>query len=90
MGMVVEMPDGSNIPETITVEITNSDVKNLNVGQKVEVLVKGSVGMLQIPPEGPSKERPALVGVRVTDKEVKGLNQFAKMVEDDEKDEEEE
>ena len=75
-----------DLPEAMTIEISEEEVSSLNVGQKVEVTIRGSVGMLQVPPGG-TKEGPPLMGVRVSDKRVRGRNAFADLAEDEDEEE---
>ena len=70
--------------EILTVDISEEDVKQLKIGEKIELLVKGSIGMLQIPPDGTSKDNPPRMWIRVESKTVKGLNVFAKLAQDNE------
>lgn len=78
-----ELHEGSDRPETITLDLTDEEVKAFNIGQKVVVTIKGSVGMLSVPPQGSSKEVPADMGIRITDRSIKGLNVFAELAEDE-------
>ncbi len=78
-----ELREGSDIPETIVLDLTDDEVKTFKVGQKVVVTIKGSVGMLSVPPQGSSKEMPADMGIRITDQSIKGLNEFAELAEDE-------
>ena len=77
-----ELAAGSDVPETIVLDLTDDEVKTFKVGQKVVVTIKGSVGMLSVPPQGSSKEIPADMGIRITDRSIKGLNVFAELSED--------
>ena len=77
-----ELLAGSDTPETIVLDLTDDEVKTFKVGQKVVVTIKGSVGMLSVPPQGSSKEVPADMGIRITDRSIKGLNEFAELAED--------
>lgn len=78
-----ELHEGSDQPETVVLDITDAEVKKFNVGQKITITIEGSVGMLNVPPEGSSKEFPAEIGVRMTSKKIEGHNAFAKLAEDD-------
>lgn len=83
---ISELDDKGNLKEAITVEITEEEIKELRIGQKIEVTITGSVGMLQVPSDGSSKEEPPLLGIRVTGKKVEGLNAFAELARDDDED----
>lgn len=83
MDMGMEMMLGHNEDEkrreTLTVDLPAEQISKLKVGQQIELLVKGSVGMLQVPPNGESSDRSSSVGIRVTSKTVKGLNTFEQL-----------
>lgn len=79
---ISELVEGSDHPETIVLDLTDEEVKSFKIGQKIVVTIKGSVGMLSVPPEGSSKELPADMGIRITDRSIKGLNVFAELAED--------
>lgn len=79
-----------DFPETMTIDISEEDIKALRVGQRIEIVIKGSVGMLQIPPEGTSDGGPPMMGVRVSSKTVSKKNVFADLAEEDDGDESEE
>lgn len=79
-----ELHEGSDHPETIVLDLSDEEIKRFKVGQKVTITIKGSVGMLQVPPQGSSKEFPAEMGVRMVDKKIVGSNVFAELAEDDE------
>ena len=82
-----ELVEGSDTPETIILDMSDEEIGKLRVGQKVEIVIKGSVGMLRVPPEGSSEEFPAEMGIRMTSKTIKGFNEFAELAEDAEEDE---
>jgi hypothetical protein len=75
-------PEGSDHTETLTVDLDEDQIKQLRIGEKITLTVKGSVGMLQVPPEGTSENDPPILGIRVTSKSVEGSNVFADLVED--------
>ncbi|MFQ5741986.1 MAG: hypothetical protein ACE5HV_00175 [Acidobacteriota bacterium] len=81
---LAEMHEGSHRPEAIVLELSDEEIKKFKVGQKVTVTIQGSVGMLQVPPDGSSEEFPAEMGVRMTDKKIVGSNEFAELSEDGE------
>lgn len=83
-----ELSDGSDAPETITLDMSDEAIKKLKIGQKVQITIKGSVGMLQVPPNGSSVDDPALMGIRMTSKDIKGFNEFAELSEDTEDEDE--
>lgn len=85
-----ELTDGSDAPETITLDLSDEEVKKFRVGQKVKITIKGSVGMLQVPPNGSSVDDPALMGIRMTSKDIQGFNEFAELAEDAEEEEDDE
>lgn len=78
-----ELREGSSHPETVTLDLSDEEVKKFRVGQKIEITIRGSVGMLQVPPQGSSDEDPAMMGVRMTGKVIKGFNEFAELAEDE-------
>ena len=78
-----ELHEGSDRPETIVLDLTDKEIKEFKVGEKVTITIKGSVGMLRVPPEGSSEEFPAEMGIRMTSKEIEGSNVFAKLAEDE-------
>lgn len=83
-----ELTDGSDSPETITLDLSDEEIKKLRIGQKVKITIKGSVGMLQVPPNGSSSDDPALMGIRMTSKDIQGFNAFAELAEDAEEEDE--
>ena len=83
---IAELDGDSKPREAMEVDISDEEVKKLTIGQKVEVVIRGSVGMLQVPPDGSSENNPASLGIRVDSKTVKGKNAFEDLAED--KDEE--
>ena len=78
-----EMGDDDKPRETMTVEISEEEVAKLKIGQAVEVNIKGSVGMLQVPPDGVSEGDPPLLGIRVSSKSVRGKNEFEDLFADE-------
>lgn len=78
---ISELHEGSDHPETILLDLTDEEVKKFKIGQKIVVTIKGSVGMLSVPPQGSSKDMPADMGIRITDRSIKGLNVFAELAE---------
>lgn len=82
-----ELSEGSDSPEIVTLDMSDEEIGKLRIGQKVEIVIKGSVGLLQVPPQGSSADDPALMGVRMTSKTIKGFNEFAELAEDAEEDE---
>jgi len=85
-----ELHEGSDTPETIVLDLTDKEVQAFKIGQKVVVTIKGSVGMLNVPPQGSSEGAPAEMGIRITDQSIKGLSVFAELAEDGDEDEAEE
>ena len=79
-----ELHEGSDAPETIVLDLTDEEVQAFKIGQKIVVTIKGSVGMLNVPPQGSSEDSPAEMGIRITDRGIKGLNEFAELAEDEE------
>lgn len=77
-----ELVEGSSHPETIVLDLSDEEVKKFKVGQKIVVTIKGSVGMLSVPPQGSSKEMPADMGIRITDRSIRGMSVFAELAED--------
>lgn len=84
---ITELVEGSDTPETIVLDLTDEDVKKFKIGQKVVVTIKGSVGMLSVPPQGSSEEFPSEMGIRMTSKTIVGSNVFAELAEDDDEEE---
>ena len=82
--LIGELGEGSERPETVVLDLSDEEIKRFRIGQKVTVTIKGSVGMLSVPPEGTSKDFPAEMGIRMTDKRIVGSNEFAELAEDDE------
>lgn len=78
-----ELSEGSDIPETITLDLSDEEIKKLRLGQKVTVTIKGSIGMLEVPPNGSSRDAPARIGIRMTSKDIQGFNEFAELSEDE-------
>ena len=78
-----ELHEGSDRPETIVLDLTDEQVKAFKIGQKIVVTIKGSVGMLNVSPQGSSEENPAELGIRITDRSINGLNVFAELAEDE-------
>ena len=75
MGLhLTELDEDFNPREAMEIDISDEEVKKLTIGQKIEVVIKGSVGMLQVPPDGSSESNPATLGIRVDSKAVKGKN----------------
>lgn len=79
-----EMKDSS--AETLTLDITEDMVKKLNIGEKVEIILKGSIGMLQVPPEGTTEFDGPMLGLRLTSKKIIPSNKFADLASDDDDD----
>ena len=80
---LMEMGTDGDDTETLTVDLTSSQIKKLRIGEKITLTVKGSVGMLQVPPEGTSEHAPPILGIRVSSKTIIGSNVFADLAEDD-------
>ena len=78
-----ELHEGSDHVKTIVLDLSDEEVQKFKIGQKIVVTVKGSVGMLNVPPQGSSEDSPAEMGIRITDREIKGLNAFAELAEDE-------
>lgn len=81
-----ELREGSDHTETIVMDLTDEEVKKFKIGEKIVITIKGSVGMLSVPPEGSSEDSPAEMGVRMTSKEIVGSNVFAELAEEDSED----
>ena len=77
-----ELSENSDVPETITLDMTDEEIGKLRIGQKIEIVIKGSVGMLQVPPQGSSADDPALMGIRMTSKTINRSNEFAELAEE--------
>ena len=80
--MIKELDEDDILSETMTVEIAPSKVKRLQIGQRIEITVKGTVGMLQVPPGGPGSGSPSMLGIRVIRKTIRGLNQIDSILDD--------
>lgn len=81
-----ELGDDGKLKEALTIEVSESEVKEFRVGQVITVTIKGSVGMLQVPPDGTTDADPPLLGIRVDSKSIKGSNVFAELSADDDED----
>ena len=77
-----ELHEGSDHTETIMLDLTDAEVKKFKIGEKITITIKGSVGLLSVPPDGSSKDFPAEIGIRMTDKKIVGSNEFAELAED--------
>ena len=75
-------PDGQST-ETMTIEISERQIKQLRIGQRVEVTLKGSIGMLEVPPDGVTPDDPPLLGLLISSKKVVPENAFAQLAADD-------
>jgi len=78
-----ELSEGSHAPVTVTLDLSDEEIKKFKIGQKIEVTIRGSVGMLQVPPQGSSDEDPAIMGIRMTGQKIKRFNEFAELAEDE-------
>ena len=83
---VGELDSDSKFREAMEFDVTDEQVKSFTIGEKVEVIIKGSVGLLQVPPDGSSKMFPSSLGLRVTSKKIVSQNAFEKLAEEDEDD----
>ena len=81
-----ELHEGSDKPEVVVLDLTDEEIKKFKVGEKITVTIKGSVGMLEVPPDGSSEEFPAIMGVRMTSKKIVGSNEFAELAADEDED----
>lgn len=79
-----ELDEDEKFREAMEIEISDEQVGELKVGQKITVTIEGSVGMLQVPPDGSSEDNPATLGIRVDSKTVRGKNAFEELSEDTE------
>ncbi len=79
-----EMGEDDKFREAMEIDISDEQVGALKIGQKIEVIIKGSVGMLQVPPDGSSEGNPATLGIRVDSKTIKEKNVFEELSEDEE------
>ena len=82
-----EMADDSDKVETIMLDLSDEEVKNFKIGEKVVVTIEGSVGMLSVPPGGSSDDMPGDMGIRISSRKIKGINEFAELSEADDEDE---
>ncbi len=90
MGLhISELAEGSDHTETIVMDLSDEEVKKFKIGQLITVTIKGSVGMLSVPPQGSSKEFPSEMGIRITSKGIVGSNVFAELSEDDDEEDDE-
>ncbi len=77
-----EHREGSDHIETIVLDLSDKEVKKFKIGEKIVITIKGSVGMLSVPPQGSSKEFPSEMGIRMESKSIQGSNEFAELAED--------
>lgn len=78
-----EVDEDGKHQEAMVVDVSEADVKKLKVGEKVEVKISGTVGMLSVPPDGVDESSSAELGIKVKSKKVTGSNEFADLAEDD-------
>lgn len=72
--------------EAITVELTKKEIKQFKIGEKITITLKGSVGLLEIPPGGATDNMPPTLGIRIDSKKVEGSNMFAELSADEDED----
>lgn len=82
-----ELDSDDKPTEAMVLDISVEDVKALKIGQEIEVTIKGSVGMLSVPPDGVSEHAPPELGIRVASKTIQGKNVFADLAEDEDDEE---
>ena len=80
---LLELHEGSDNPETVVLDLTDEEIKKFKIGELITITIKGSVGMLRVPPEGSSEEFPAEIGIRMTSKKIVGSNAFAELAADE-------
>lgn len=69
--------------ETITLDVTEQQVKQFKVGQKVTVTVKGTVGHLSVPRyDNPTPDNPPTMGIKVDSKTINGKSTQQQGIED--------
>lgn len=94
MMSIGEMPDeGKEFKETMTVDVDEKQISKFKIGDKVTMVVKGTVGMLQVPRDGePSKSDPPMMGIKVDSKKINGMTveeaQMDDLANDDEENDE--
>lgn len=81
---IKELDSDGEFQETLTIDLTPEVISDFRIGQKIEVTIKGSVGMLSVPPDGASEDFPPDMGIRVESKSIKLLDEFADLIDDDE------
>lgn len=76
MGGIIELGSlmGGSMPDIEILDVSESDIKKLKIGQYVEIKICGWVGKLSVPPDGDGN--PSL-GIKVDTREVRitGTNQ---------------
>lgn len=77
-------------PENVTIDVTEAQISKYKVGQKIEMVIKGTVQEIRMPSTIDSKWDKPSIRIEVNSKDVKGNNEYEKMAMDDERDEEEE
>lgn len=80
---LMELSKGSHEASPIVLDVSDKEIKKFKIGEKVTVIIKGSVGMLSVPPKGSSEHFPAEIGIRMTSKKIEGSNVFTELAEDD-------
>ena len=79
---VRELDEEGKPQEAMLVDVSEKDVKKLKIGEKVEVTIAGTVGMLSVPPDGVDEFSSAELGIKVKSKKIEGSNEFADLAED--------
>lgn len=93
-GMIMELGGPDDEVETLSVDISEKDVKKLKVGQGIELKVLGIVGRLEVDPRGEGEPRMSMKvdskSIKiVSDDQTKGIQSLAKDDDDDNDDEDE-
>lgn len=72
--------------QAFSLDIDEETIQKLRLGEKISLSVEGSVGLLEIPPDGLREGEKPMLGVRVDSVKVEGSNEFADLAGDEEDD----
>ena len=86
---ILEMAEeGDDTPprEAMVVDVPTDKIKDFRIGQEITMTVKGSVGMMSVPPDGLQEGEQPEMGIRVTSKTIEGMNAFEELAMDKDED----
>ena len=72
--------------EAMVIDVPEDEIKNFRIGQEITMTVRGSVGMMSVPPDGLRKDELPEMGIRVASKKIVGMNAFESLSQDVEED----